>query len=211
MKREFTEMPYGIEVLPIDDRGYPVPFFVAYRNGRPDHRIVDEAKKEIAHKEKRCFICGRKLGGYKAFVLFPMNIVTRISDEPPAHYTCAEWAVKNCPHMVNSKARRNDHDSVSKEMLLSETGIENNGMPVQAIWVTKKYKTVTTNTRLFIVGEAERVEWYSSGKPATRDMIEANLLERLPIFEAQALEEGDYAHKQFLDIKKAAWGLLPDA
>ena len=27
--------------LPIDERGFPVPYFVAIVDGKPDHRIID--------------------------------------------------------------------------------------------------------------------------------------------------------------------------
>src|SRR5258706_13105104 len=79
-------MPERIKNLPHDpERGYPIPFFVAYVNGKPDFRIADDEKRVRSVKERLCWICGEKLGRYLAFTIVPMCAITRPSAEPPMH------------------------------------------------------------------------------------------------------------------------------
>ena len=37
-------MPSRIAALPVDERGYPVPWFVAWIDGKPEFRCADPAK-----------------------------------------------------------------------------------------------------------------------------------------------------------------------
>ena len=46
-----------------------MPFFAEPKNGTPDFRLASADKAFICNKEKRCWICGGKLGRNFAFVL----------------------------------------------------------------------------------------------------------------------------------------------
>src|SRR4051812_16900869 len=70
-KSRFPDMPARIKRLRVDHRGYPVPYFVAWINGRPDHRVVDGSKLWPAMNDRRCWICGQRLGANLAFALGP--------------------------------------------------------------------------------------------------------------------------------------------
>src|SRR5262245_39698608 len=83
--------PPRIKRLPLDARGYPVPWFVAYVDGVPDFRIVDTPKIGVAWNKQRCWICGGQLGRYLAFAIGPMCAVNRVSSEPPSHLECAMY------------------------------------------------------------------------------------------------------------------------
>lgn len=73
-----VDMPPRIARLPVNDAGYPVPWFVAWIDGKPDFRVIGPAKLPKAVKEGRCWICGDKITGPTvAFVIGPMCAVNR--------------------------------------------------------------------------------------------------------------------------------------
>lgn len=89
--------PARLALQPRDEHGRVVPAFVAYVDGKPDHRYVREGFVRRASQMRLCFLCDLPLGVYGAFPVGPMRIITRQSAQPPSHRTCAEHAVKACP------------------------------------------------------------------------------------------------------------------
>lgn len=65
---EGVAVPARIKALPVEARGYPVPYFVGYLNGAPDFRVADRAKLKQAITHKRCWIRGQTLGAYLVFI-----------------------------------------------------------------------------------------------------------------------------------------------
>ena len=103
---QLTEMPDAIAALPRDDRGYPVPWFVAWVGGKPEFRCADSAKFARAVKQKRCWICGEQLDPRQhVFVIGPMCMVNRITSEPPCHESCAIFSVRNCSFLTRPAAQ----------------------------------------------------------------------------------------------------------
>src|SRR6267154_1896953 len=94
--------------LPRDERGYPVPWFVEWIDGKPDFRVMDSDKLVEAIKYKRCWVCGGPLGHYKVFTIGPMCMVNRTSAEPPSHRDCAEFSVRNCPFLTTPDMHRRE-------------------------------------------------------------------------------------------------------
>ena len=90
-------LPDRIKRLPIDEEGFPVPYFVPYVNGRPEFRGFDGEKLGICVRQKRCWLCGEPLGKFMVFVIGPMCAVNRTSAEPPSHRDCPQFAVRACP------------------------------------------------------------------------------------------------------------------
>jgi hypothetical protein len=74
LRRELPDLPPRIAKLPVD-RGYPVPWFVAWVDGKPEFRVMDHRRLVRAIKESRCWVCGQKLGAIRAYVLGPMCAV----------------------------------------------------------------------------------------------------------------------------------------
>src|SRR5262245_32291529 len=129
------ERPKRILSLHLDERGYPVPWFVAWIDGKPDFRIVDTPKVAKAWNDHVCFICGQPLGRFVAFTIGPMRVINRVSSEPPSHRECALYSAQACPHLsIPSAARR---ESNMPENYRDPAGIallRNPGMAV--VWVT---------------------------------------------------------------------------
>src|SRR5438132_506337 len=94
LKRERVGGLPGLRIsqLPIDDAGRPVPWFVAWVDGKPEFRVVGPGKREEAYAKRKCWVCGQQLGSYLVFVIGPMCALNRISSEPPSHKDCAIFA-----------------------------------------------------------------------------------------------------------------------
>ena len=100
-------MPPRIAKLPISPQGYPVPYFVPWKDNQPMPQAADPVKRMKCIRAGLCWVCGEPLGTYKAFVLGPMCIVNRVTSEPPCHRECAEYTVKACPFLTKPAMRRN--------------------------------------------------------------------------------------------------------
>ncbi len=92
--------------LPVDERGFLVPFFVEWRDGKPLFDVADQRKYKRCVEEDLCWLCGKKLNLRRAFVLGPMCMVNRVTAEPPCHVPCAEYACRVCPFLTMPMAKR---------------------------------------------------------------------------------------------------------
>lgn len=197
--------------LPVDDRGYPIPHFVAYVDGKPDHRVADPAKLVRAHNLGVCHLCGKPLGSFKAFVVGPMCGVNRISSDPPSHRECAEWAAVACPFLSRPHAKR-------RSALLPD-GVEHAaGFAIQRnpgvtlVWVTKSYRVVKADGGiggLFQMGDPTHVAFYAEGRAATPDEIEESVSSGLPLLREPAQREGERALRQLESMITKFRALLP--
>lgn len=180
-------MPERLRRLPVDERGFPVPFFVAIVDGKPDHRVVDHDKLKRAVTGKLCWLCGEHLGAHRAFVIGPMCSITRTSAEPPSHRDCALYAVQACPFLTRPHAKRRPadfaHVPAAGEMLLRNPG-------ACAVWVTKFHLAQRAQGGqtgvLFSIGDPTEVTWWAEGRPATRAEIEESVRTGLPLLEQHA-------------------------
>lgn len=182
--------PSRISALPVDERGYPIPYFVARVDGVPDFRIADAKKFMRCLTDNRCWICGDRLGVYKAFILGPAGLLNRTTAEPPSHCDCAKFALQACPFLVEPKRRRNDNgkpDGVTNpggEMLTHNPG-------VSLLWVTKKFDVHRVENGYIIeVGKPEEVGWYREGRIATRAEVEAAMEISIPLLEEEVRRGG---------------------
>lgn len=173
-------MPPRIAALPMSERGYPVPFFVAWVDGKPEFRAADHRKLVRAVKEKLCYVCGQRLGAHKCFPVGPMCTVNRVSSEPPSHLSCCEWSVKACPFLLNPGMVRREKGL--PEEIEPPAGVSIPRNPgVVALWVVSSYNVVTvSNGILFDFGAPEFVEWYCQGREATRAEVIASIQSGLP-------------------------------
>ena len=183
------DMPSQIRALPVSEHGYPVPYFVARIEGKYDFRVIDPLKMRACIANKRCWICGQTLGRYKSFSSGPLIVVTKHSAEPPSHRDCAEFAARTCPFMVHPRAQYRSPDipdtTVNTMMIAENPG-------VTVIWTTAGYEIQRHHDDLvFIPQEASAVQWFTEGRPATREEAEDGL--------AHSLNNAITANKDFPD------------
>lgn len=205
-------VPEKMQALPVDERGYPVPWFVDWVEGKPDHRLMDAKKIPDAIRFDRCWICGEAMGKYRSFCMGPMGLITLTQTEPPSHLDCLRFAVKACPHLTSPSAKHRD------------TGIEEAVTPVGTVQVNpgtwclattrevRIHRYVIEERYLFRIGPIDSAEWYRKGKPATRADVDAGFDYALGILRSIAKEEdtenpeakhGELLEARYLEVQ--AW------
>ena len=93
--------------LPLDERGYPIPYFVQMVLGQPDFRYSDPKKKAVCRKWKKCWICGDFLFSNDFWVITgPIGLRNQTVSDEPMHEECARFSLIACPHMQYQKAER---------------------------------------------------------------------------------------------------------
>lgn len=101
------DIPPFLSHLRVDDRGYPVPFFVPWKDGIPQFLYMDQKKQELSMERNLCHICGKKLNKDYAYVITgPVGLMNRVVSDPPMHRECAEFSLAVCPHMLYHRAER---------------------------------------------------------------------------------------------------------
>jgi hypothetical protein len=165
---------------------------VAWENGVPDFRVADTQKFRRAIRERRCWVCGERLGIHLAFVLGPMCGINRTTTEPPCHLDCADWSARACPFLARPHATRRDTEALAAEYEASVAGIPILRNPgVTLIWITREYRLFDDGRGhpLLTIGEPERVVWYTKGRAATRAEVAASIAAGLPALQAVAAEQ----------------------
>ena len=185
-----STLPNRMRGLPIDKRGYPVPWFVQWVDGLPEFRAMDQQKFIRAFRQKLCWVCGEKLGVNVCFVAGPMCGINRTSSEPPSHLECARWSALNCPFLSNPRmVRREDeviNNASARENVAGFAITRNPG--VAMLWITRQFEVFKDHkgAPLIQMGEPESVEWYANGRAATREEVQASIDSGLPNLEAVA-------------------------
>lgn len=193
-------MPARIAALPLDPRGYPIPWFVAYIDGKPDFRVADSGKRYDAVRHEKCWVCGQRLGAHKVFVAGPMCGVNRTSSEPPLHRDCAEWSVRACPFLLIPTAKRREANLPADSRNTPGITIPRNP-GATLLWVTKHYTLFRDRGPgqggwLFRMGDPLQVLWFYEGRPATRAEVVESMETGLPILREMAEVEGPNAVRE---------------
>jgi hypothetical protein len=206
-------MPARIAKLPVDERGYPVPKFVTWIEGKADFRVANQAFLGRAVRQRLCWICGEHLGRHLAFVIGPMCAINRVTAEPPSHFDCARFSVQACPFMLHPGRRRNEEGLPEDVAEPAGIGIKRNP-GVMLIWVTETYRPFYApngNNVLFRLGEPGTLEFYARGRKATREEIMASIDSGLPILRKLAEQDGPKAVAMFEQMTEAGLKLVPAA
>lgn len=186
-------VPPRIAALPVDPRGYPVPYFVGEIDGKLDFRVIDPAKLIACVKFARCWICGQRLGAHRTFVVGPMCAVSGVSAEPPSHRDCAEFAARVCPFLVMPRAVRREATLPANLPELPGHLIDRNP-GVSLLWTTKSVRPFRVGEGLlFRMGEAKEILAYREGRHATNAELRASFESGIAIMRATAETEGRHA------------------
>jgi hypothetical protein len=203
------ELPNRMTRLPINEQGFPVPFFVPYVNGKPEFRGFDGEKMVICVRHKKCWLCGDQLGKFMVFTIGPMCAVNRVSAEPPSHRECALYAVQACPFLTQPRMRRNEKDMPEH---LEPAGLMLRRNPgVTLLWTTLHYSVFKDGRggALFNVGDPECVEFFAEGRKATRAEIMESIDSGLPTLREMAERDGPDAVAELEVMYDKAMELVP--
>lgn len=206
------ERPRRIAQLPLNERGYPIPWFVAYVNGKPDFRVVEAQRRVEAVVDKRCWICGEKIGVHKAFAIGPMCAVNRVSAEPPSHWECAEYAARACPFLTLPKMVRRE-DGLPEHDREMQPGIMLTRNPgVTLLWETTRFRTMPDGKGSWIIhfGDPIRVQWYAEGRLATRPEVLESIESGMPLLVELAQQDGPDALQLLARMRAGVDALLPE-
>jgi len=194
--------------LPIDERGYPVPFFVQWIDGKPEFRIMDGDKLVRCVKERLCWVCGQPLFREMVFVAGPMCAVNRLSSEPPSHRECARYAVQACPFLVKPHMTRREEGKPEGHVITEGAILRNPG--VGMLWFCRRYKVEKANPGvLFDMGSPFQVEWYAQGRAATRQEVLDSIESGVPFLRQAASVDTEEAEEDLQMQVRFAKRYLP--
>jgi hypothetical protein len=205
-------VPPRMQLLPIEERGYPVPWFVQWVDGKPDFRVMDRRKWGLAVRFGNCWLCGEPCGVLRTFVIGPMCGVNRTTSEPPCHEECAEFAATACPFMTLPKSgyRHGDYDETQQPA----------GMPifrnpgVTCLWTTREFSVFRTGGlegpgnpgRLIHLGDPRKVRWFAQGRKATRAEVLTSIDGGIPFLrreaQAQSQDAVDALDRMLLEFQR---------
>lgn len=189
IRPELEKLPDRMATLPLDERGYPIPWFVDWIDGKPEFRAMDVKKWVEAIKFSKCWVCGNKLGRHKTFVAGPMCGINRTSSEPPSHRECAEWSMRNCPFLNNPEMTRREDAEVNKiSGCIGGFAITRNP-GVTLLWTTDTFDVFPDGKggRLIRMGEPSCAEFYREGRPATRQEVIESIERGFPALAEMAM------------------------
>lgn len=168
LRPELESLPSRLLGLPVYN-GYPVPWFVHWKDGVPEFPVIDADKVIEAWHGNKCFVCGDTLGKYRTFVSGPINGISRVSSEPPSHLGCARWSARNCPFLSKLYTPRNR--TLQAQSFAPGTHIDRNP-GVVLLWTSLSYGVVKTNDGvLFVLHDPVSIEWWAGGHPATKSDV----------------------------------------
>jgi hypothetical protein len=190
-RADLPPRPERMARLPLDERGFPIPWFVYVDDaGKADFRVVRPGGIMIAVRSHTCWLCGEKLGRYQAYVIGPMCGVNRVTSEPPCHRECAEYAAKACPFLTRPLAVRNernmpDHAGVAGQMIKRNPGCA-------LVWVQKTPPRLfrVQNGFLFQLDDPSDVTFWAHGRKATLDEVRQSVHTGMPILAEMAQKDG---------------------
>jgi hypothetical protein len=182
-------MPGRIRALPRNKVGYPIPFFAAEIDGVRDFRVGDPDAYRRCVIDRLCWVCGqRRPREENAFVVGPMCAVNRISQDPPCHRECAQYAAQVCPFMARPAMVRR-HSGLPED--IGNVGIAIPRNPGAClVWDARTFQTFRPPVGgefgvLFSFGDPTHWSWWACGRPATRAEVLASFESGLPLLEEQ--------------------------
>jgi hypothetical protein len=202
----FPDAPAQVRALPVDPRGFPIPAFVGWLDGKRDFRVIHTDTVARHAARRLCWICARPLGRLSAFVIGPMCGVNRVSSEPPSHLDCARFAVRACPFLTEPAARRDERNLPLDADVTPGIALKRNP-GVTLVWVCRRWQMHPDG--LFSLGEPSGVEWYARGRRATRAEVQASVDTGLPQLRELAELDGPVAVAELEAMHALCVGLYP--
>lgn len=190
LRPDLPPLPRLMQTLPVDERGYCVPWFVKWVDGKPEFRAMDPYKFMLAIRERLCWVCGQKLYAEMIFTIGPMCALNLISSEPPSHRQCAQFSARACPFLSKPQMHRREDETFNNAKKNSAGLMVERNPGVTLLWFTRTYKLLRTPAipeqgvgagYLFQIGKPMMAEWYCRGRAATRAEVLESINTGLPL------------------------------
>lgn len=216
LRKGLPPLPDRFKDLPISDKGYPVPAFVEWIDGKPDFRVMRGDFRVKCVKLNLCWLCGQPLGRWKVFTIGPMCGVNRVTSEPPSHHDCALFAVKACPFLSLPKAQYRKANMPADSR--GPGGITLSRNPgVTLLWTTHSYQpfnvtgAVPGSTRGWLIhlGEPAETLWFAEGREATRTEIMESIDSGMPFLAEMAQKQSPQSVRELREQYERALTLVP--
>lgn len=138
---EEVPVPPALQRFPLW-HGYPVHYTVwRDKSGRPDFRIMDDARRWECFRKQWCHLCGRNLGqGPYCFIGGPKSVEAHRFVDGPMHRECAEYAARVCPFLASptGKYRTVVYAEIDGQVVEYES-VDNIRPPKMALVVAESY------------------------------------------------------------------------
>lgn len=98
-----AKLPDRMRHLPVDKRGYPIPWGVLIDDGGLPHFAINvEERRHEMVKRDLCSICGSKLFRGRWFVGGTLSAFHEHGAfiDPPMHSECSHFALQTCPYLA---------------------------------------------------------------------------------------------------------------
>lgn len=158
--------PPRIARLPHDAKGRPVPRFVAWLDGKPDHRVASGINRKELDRANACHICGEPLDYRMAFLTGPLGFKNRSTSEGPMHRECAEYSLRACPHLAGDENTRRRDTGLSAEVH-AIPGMVMARPAKMVLAISRSY--VKHNEIYYQFAKPVEVVWWASGEPCEPD------------------------------------------
>lgn len=131
------KIPPIMQKLPLDARGYPIPYVVLYDDkGCPHFKINDDKKVKECADKNLCTVCGTKMDrtsmwliGGPGSAFHPRGMFV----ETPVHRDCGLYSLQTCPYLrhntYNKKAIHIKDGSFSKPMAFLDPTMSQERLP----------------------------------------------------------------------------------
>src|SRR5271170_5093605 len=163
MRPGLPRLPERMHHLPIDERGYPIPEFVSNIDGMRDFRVVSLEHLANCIRDNVCWICAQSLDVSKVFVIGPLAALQGVSNEPPSHIECAEFAVRACPFLLLPNAQHRPTDNPKTQKLPGSMKRNPGACCLYTVTAYTHRKKPDGSGIVFRTGPALRVGWYTQG------------------------------------------------
>lgn len=207
-------MPGRVALLRTDHVGRPVPWFVAWIDGRPDFRVARADAIGAALRRNLCWVCGVPFQRQerRAFLVGPMCMINRVAPEPPSHKDCAVYSAMACPFLATPQMTRRERGL--PEDLTAPAGVAIMRNPgVALVWVTDYRswsKFDAPGGVLFGIGQpAEPPLWFARGRSATRAEVLASVESGYPLLLEAAETDGPGAIDNLEAARQRAMDWIP--
>lgn len=168
------DIPKELSHLKIDPRGYPIPYFVSWIEGKPEFRFLDHKRQEMIIAKGVCHICGKKLNkDYNYVISGPVGYQNRISSDAAMHRICAEFSLRACPHLYLQKAERRENDELGKMVAAAPSVVIKDKPPVLLLVKVSKWKSVVHEGSTYLKYTPHSYETYHYVKNRLEKLIES--------------------------------------